>query len=543
MLKQIRLNFISVLFILAVLALVLIQVAQMARIYDKKNNEFNDRFSTTMDLIALKHEKAEDLKKYMHLSDKDFSVQYKDILKSEFQDLLSASESISIQDTTIFKDGELQNYLIIKGKTYDSLSGIIAEQSVLAKDVRKLRDLFSSGKPKNKDSVDLAIRLDQRVLQQIFKKARFVNQMMLEAFRTNVYESPEKRFDINFLDSVIRFELAEEDLPKEYQFCVTDQYNIPVNFSDAPEYYNKEIDTLKSQQTMLFPTNPLDNDLYLHLTFNDKKSILWADMWMPLLVNLGLLSLIVVTISFMFKTILKQRKLSEVKNDFISNMTHEFKTPISTISLACQAMNDSDMINTSVESVTPYVKMIREENNRLSSLVEQILQSASLDKGEIQLRIESINLNEMIDLIIKNSSLRITSLKGTLNVDITDTPIIVSADRMHLTNTISNLIDNAIKYSTDTVEIGVSLQIRNNIVELSISDKGIGMKKEYLPKIFDKLYRIPTGNVHNVKGFGLGLSYVNAIIELHNWEIKVSSKLNQGTTFTLLMPQQNGKTN
>lgn len=541
--KKIRLNFIAVLFILAVLSLLLIQMVQFVSLHDKKKAEFNKLFSTTLDRIALKHEKAEDVRKYMQLTDKDFSVQYKDILKSEFQNLMSSSESISIQDTSIFKNGQMENYLIIKGKSYDSLSGIIAEQRVLARDVRKLRDIFSNNSNVNKDSVDLAIQLDQRVLNQIFKKARFVNEMMLEAFRTNVYESPDKRFDINFLDSLVEYEFKEERLPADYEFYITDEFQSCIDFENSPSCYTCSSDTNNVQSTLLFPSNPLDDELYLHVSIKNLNLVLWKEMALSIVINLVLIALVIVTISFMFKTILKQRKLSEIKSDFISNMTHEFKTPISTISLACQAMSDSDMVQEQGQAITPYVKMIREENIRLELLVERILQSASLEKGDIQLRTEVLNLNEIIDTIIKNTALRVTSLGGKLEANIPEEPALVNGDRMHVTNMISNLIDNAIKYSHETVDIRIDVKQKYDDIELSISDHGIGIKKEHLTKIFDKLYRIPTGNIHNVKGFGLGLSYVHAIVNMHNWKITVQSKINQGTTFTIIIPKENGTIN
>ena len=187
--KKVRVNFILVLVVAALLALLVIQAFQTAQLYDRKSNEFSDTFSSTLDKFAIRHEKAEDIRRYMMLADKDFSGQYKDILKEEFQHLLSAQESISIQDTSIFENGKMENYLIIKGKTYDSISGLTAEQRVIARDVRQLRDLFHNNKAGSisKDSIQLTVQLDQRVIQQIFKKAQFVNEMMLDAFKNNAY--------------------------------------------------------------------------------------------------------------------------------------------------------------------------------------------------------------------------------------------------------------------------------------------------------------------------------------------------------------------
>lgn len=534
--KKIRVSFILVLVIAALLALLLIQAFQTKQLYDKKSTEFNNRFTTTLDRIAFQHEKAVDIRKYMQFANNDFSGQYKDILKEEFQHLLSAQETITIQDTTIFENGKMENYLIIKGHTYDSITGITAEQRVKARDVRQLRDLFKRNNPQtlSKDSIQLAVELDQRVLQQIFKKARFVNEMILETFRNNVYETPEQRVDIAFLDSVLKHEMIE-DRPTKYTYMITDENYTPVHFKNAPEKYNLSVDTVKAYSTILFPSNSLDENLTLYIQFPQQKSFLIMEMWGPLLVNLLLVSLIIVSLMIMFKTILTQKKLSEMKSDFISNMTHEFKTPISTISLACEAMSDSDMIGNETTSIQPYVKMINDENKRLGILVERILQSASLEKKEIQLNKEEIILNELLESLVQKARFRIESSNGKIELNMPSEFIRVKCDRMHTTNAISNLIDNAIKYSNNSPDIRIDLSQNGKEIELRISDRGIGIKKEHINKIFNKLYRIPTGNIHNVKGFGLGLSYVKAIVEIQGWKIYVNSRPEQGSVFTLIM--------
>jgi len=521
----------------ALLALLVIQAFQTIQLYDRKSTQFETNLSTSLERIAIRHEKAEDIRRYMHIVNRDFSGQYKNILKEEFKHLVSAEESISIMDTTLFENGEMQNYLIIKGKSYDSLTGLTTEQKVLARDVRQLRDLFDKQKKQipHNDSIKLAIQLDQRVLQQIFKKAKFVNDMMVEAFRNNVYEDPAQRIDAAFLDSVIRTEIANDDLPKTYRFMVANEYGVPIKFLNAPEEYDPELDTLLTGKTVLFPSNILDEDLYLHLYFPKKGTYMISEMWGSFTISLTLITLIVVALMFMFKTILAQEKISEIKNDFISNMTHEFKTPISTISLACEALGDQDMVKQNTSDISPFVKMISDENKRLSILVERILQSAVIDKGELKLKEEKILLNEIVHDVVQHAQFRIQSTGGKINLDLPTELIEISSDRLHLTNIISNLVDNAIKYSQKAPEIEISLRRENKKILLCVKDQGIGIKKEHLNKIFDKLYRVPTGNVHNVKGFGLGLSYVKAITELHGWDINVKSKVGEGSEFTLVM--------
>ncbi len=535
--RKIRVNFIFALVVVALIAVLVIQAFQTLQLYDRKHAEFEMNLSTSMERIAIRHEKAEDIRRYMHIVNRDFSGQYKDVLKEEFKHLVSAQESISIQDTTLYENGEIQNYLIIKGKSFDSLTGLTTEQKVLARDVRQLRDLFDKQKKQipHNDSIKLAIQLDQRVLQQIFKKAKFVNDMMVEAFRNNVYEDPSKRIDAVFLDSVIRTEIANDNLPKTYRFMVANEYGIPIQFDNAPSNYDTKLDTLLTGKSVLFPSNILDEDLYLHIYFPKKGIFLFQEMWGPFSISLTLMILIVVALMFMFRTILTQEKISEIKNDFISNMTHEFKTPISTISLACEALSDQDMMKQNTTDIAPFVKMINDENKRLSLLVERILQSAVMERGEVKLREEKVILNEIIHEVTNHAQFRIQNSGGTIKLNIPNELITIQTDKMHMTNIVTNLVDNAIKYSSEAPDIEISLRRENKKLLLSVKDHGIGIKKEHLNKVFDKLYRVPTGNVHNVKGFGLGLSYVKAIAELHDWNVVVRSKYGEGSEFTLVM--------
>jgi two-component system phosphate regulon sensor histidine kinase PhoR len=261
-------------------------------------------------------------------------------------------------------------------------------------------------------------------------------------------------------------------------------------------------------------------------------------MGSALLVNFILVLIIVVALVIMFKTILTQKKLSEIKNNFISNMTHEFKTPISTISLACQAVADGDVVKSDPESTKTFMKMIEDENKRLEVLVERILQSAVIDRGELKIKEELLDLNSMLSEIINHAKFRVKNVGGEIHLELPDEIIAVAGDKVHITNVLSNLVDNAIKYSDGKPEVKISLQATNNEIKIAVTDKGIGIKKEHIHKIFDNLYRIPTGNIHNVKGFGLGLSYVKAIVELHGWNIHVKSKIGEGSTFTVIIDKK-----
>jgi two-component system phosphate regulon sensor histidine kinase PhoR len=534
-----------ILLAVSVLSLLIIQTFQVIQLYERKTIQFNNNLRTSLERIALRHEKAEDIRRYMRLVNNDFSAQYKDILKQEFKNLVPKNETVSIADTTIFEGGKKLSYLIIKGKAVDSLSGVTTEQKVYARDVRELKDLFDKSNnplPTN-DSMKIAIQLDEQVLQQIFKKARFVNDMMVQAFRDNIYSDQRRRIDIAFLDSVIRNELAGDDLPQNYKFAVANDSNKVFSFSSNPQTYDPKLVLGEAGKTVLFPSNIIDENIHLYLFFPDKRSFVLQEMQNSLIISLILVVFIIASLIIMFRTIMEQKRLSEMKSDFISNMTHEFKTPISTISLACQAMSDTDMIDEqSNAAVSPYVKMINQENKRLETLVESILQSAVIEKGDIKYKDEEINLVQLVENEIEKARFRIKSIDGKIEFNDMFESVEFQADKMHVTNIISNLLDNAIKYSKENPLIKVSLESDNKHVYLNVSDNGIGIKKEHIPRLFDKLYRVPTGNIHNVKGFGLGLSYVKAICDHYKWEIKVKSNYGEGTTFTILFKNKGGLT-
>ena len=280
----------------------------------------------------------------------------------------------------------------------------------------------------------------------------------------------------------------------------------------------------------MYPSDILSNNLWLYIYFPDKNTYIFDGMKTSLYVTLLLVILVGLSLFFMYKTILLQKRFTELRTDFISNMTHEFKTPISTIALACEALGDDDVISEEDKNnIAPYVNMIDAENKRLSKLVDGILQSAIMMKGKMELENENTNINELVKNISNQFSFRINSLNGSLNIDILDKEYYHSCDKLHLTNAISNLIDNAIKYSSESLVIDISLIEADGELKLIIKDQGIGIKKEHLPRIFDKLYRVPTGNIHNVKGFGLGLNYAKGIINHYGWEITVNSEFGKGT--------------
>ena len=539
--KRLSLNYIIVLISIALLVFVGLQLYQAKQLYNQTSEELNTHIENVLSKLVIRHEKAADLRRYTSFFDKDFSGQYKLALKKEFQNLVPVQESVSIRDTFIHIDGRDAKYLYITGQSYDSISDVTAKHSVLARDISELSHLIHTGKEKEAkaDSSDLGYQLDKKVITNLFKKSKYINEIMASAFRSADFLDASQRIDLAFLDSVILKTFEYEQLDTKYKYVIYDENKEPVVFPAETDLYDCSLDTTRSIAVRLFPGNIFDEELMLHFEFLEKGSVLFNEMWLTLLVSVFLVLLVVASFYVMFKTILNQRKLAEVKNDFISNMTHEFKTPISTISLACEALGDKDMTSVlSQEEMRSYVKMINEENTRLSSLVERILQSAVLNRGELNLKQERLELNEIVSTAVAKAKIRIPAGKGKIHLDQAPGMLYFIGDQMHTTNLVSNLIDNAIKYSKDVIDIKITTKKTEGGYRLIVADKGIGIKNEHLDKIFDKLYRVPTGNVHDVKGFGLGLSYVKAITVIENWSINVKSKFGEGSTFTLIIPKE-----
>jgi two-component system phosphate regulon sensor histidine kinase PhoR len=348
----------------------------------------------------------------------------------------------------------------------------------------------------------------------------------------NSFAPIEERLSKNVIDSVLKSTLLLKGIKAKYEYGVFD-YDGNELIVDSISHINK---LRQSDFYMeLFPKDVVEAPYFLTIYFPHKTGYLLTTMWMMLSTSVLLLVIIVWAFTFTIQTIFKQKKLSEVKNDFISNMTHELKTPISTISLACEALSDKDM--SSNESVRAnYVGMISQENKRLGLLVESVLKSATWDKGDLKLKKEELDLHEIINEVSGNILIQVENKLGNIVKELEAKTSVINADRVHVTNLIYNLLDNANKYSPITPDITIKTENLKAGILLTVADKGQGIKREDLNKIFEKFYRVPMGNVHNVKGFGLGLNYVKAIVSRHGGEITASSVFGRGATFRIYLP-------
>jgi len=352
-------------------------------------------------------------------------------------------------------------------------------------------------------------------------------------------------------DRYTQFEIAEKlyEAFREYKVPPT-HFEFAVATSDfvgnlemqTPKFIEAENDTINNrrfiapvyQQSGSWSEGLLPTEYLIVIVPEYKKLVFRQSYW-----ELGSAILFTLFIMFVFfltvGTMINQRKLSEIKGDFINNMTHEFKTPLATISLAVDALNNEKVLK-DPEKLNYFRSIIKDENKRMNKHVEIILQAAALDKQEINLNKKELHVHTLVENALGNYELVLKEKNGKVNLRLDARNDLILADEQHFTNMISNLIDNAIKYSKEVPDITISTYNHPKGICIKVEDKGIGMTRESVRRIFEKFFRAHTGNIHNVKGFGLGMSYVKTIIDAHKGKIKVDSTLGKGSIFTVEMP-------
>ncbi len=382
------------------------------------------------------------------------------------------------------------------------------------------------------------INVAQDTVAMVNIKSRMVSLVVDELIERP--KTLQERITRDLLDSLLNLELMSRGIDIPYHFDVVGfknnqaDYVFETKLGESAQILPQTLAKAK-YATMLFPNDIRPQNNHLMVNFPNEQSFMLKKMWSILASAFLFIGIVIFCFTFAVNTILKQKKMSDMTKDFINNMTHEFKTPIATVSLACQAMQDPD-IQQLPNQMNRYMGMIREENDRLGQQVEKVLQIARLDREDFKLNITEVDVHQSIKKAIRNIQIQVEKRGGILNTNFQATEAHIQADEMHLTNMIINLLDNANKYSPESPEIMVQTQSNDRGVKVMISDKGQGISKEMLNKVFDKFYRVPTGNVHNVKGFGLGLSYVKTMVDAHQGEIQVKSEPTKGSTFTLFFP-------
>ena len=375
-----------------------------------------------------------------------------------------------------------------------------------------------------------------RRLQEILKERYIYQRAMLDEvvyniLRTSSDKPLKERINFKQLDHFLKAELLNNGIDIPYHFSVTDR--------DGKEVYrcsDYAYDSEKIYSRLLFENDPPAKMGFVNIFFPTLDNYIFSSVRF-MIPSIIFTLVLLVTFIFTIYIIFRQKKLTEIKNDFINNMTHEFKTPISTISLAAQMLNDP-AVGKSPAMFKHISGVINDETKRLRFQVEKVLQMSMFERQKATLKMKEVDANELINGVINIFRLKVEKYNGTLDAELNAEDPIVYVDEMHFTNVIFNLLDNAVKYKKPEGDLKLKVRTWNESgkLHISIEDNGIGIKKENLKKIFDKFYRVHTGNLHDVKGFGLGLAYVKKIITDHKGTIRAESELNAGTRFIIVLP-------
>jgi len=422
---------------------------------------------------------------------------------------------------------------------FASLLGIIFFQYVWIKQALQDKELQFEETVKM-----VTIQAAKELVNERAKISPFDNRKNADLlFPLNVFPTTiAHNFSRHEIRSLINKEFEKNNIKNlDFEFAITTTSMIGDDLQ-SKNFYNAYSDTLHNM-SFIYPLDPPGGSLaeglapqeLLVVVVSHIKNVVWKQMiWM--LIGAVVFTFIIFTAFFItIRALLRQKKLSEIKSDFINNMTHEFKTPLATISLAVDALKNEKVVNDKIK-MDYFSGIIKEENKRMNKQVETILQAALMDKEAVQLNQIPLHANDLITSAINNIQLPLHEKKGVLETHFNAANDLILADDVHFTNIINNLLDNAVKYSKENLKIKLSTSNFNGHIRIKIEDNGIGMNKETLNRVFEKFYRAHTGNIHNIKGFGLGLSYVKSVVDALHGKIKAESTPGKGSCFTLDFP-------
>ena len=552
----------------ALLGLIWLQIVLLDRAFELKNQAFQQNVNSALNSIVHRLEEKEMVSKVIRVMIKADSNKPAQKIHREIKVL---STDVEFGDSSIvwnYKYSNIPRFDVEKGKFYynltspqhvrlrilDTLGNEIEEvlnEYKPAGHYEMLIDTPSAKRGKtilnflaDSSSYNMIVVAGSKInfssgLLSDEKKSTLINRILSQL--TEIETQPiEARIQKAVLDSVVKTTLAENqiNLPVEYGIHAIKQDTIKFAASSM------SITSLKESKfrSRLFPGDPFysQNDIVLY--FPQQTMYLLKQNGILLIASMILLSIIVFFFIFTMRTIFKQKRFAILLTDFINNMTHEFKTPISTISLATEALTNPS-VQGNKEKLIKYSGIIKDENHRMRNQVEKILQMAVLEEGEFELNLTPLDVHQIINDAVENLHLQIAKRNGEITCTFQADPAIIQVDHVHFTNVVHNLIDNARKYNQNQPDIVIKTENDREGLIIRIMDNGIGLEPEDKKYIFDKYYRVSTGNIHDVKGFGLGLSYVKLIVEAHGGSVSVESIPGQGTTFQLWMPykSKNGK--
>jgi len=343
-----------------------------------------------------------------------------------------------------------------------------------------------------------------------------------------------ERIEKDKLEQILKNSFSDKDISLPFEFAVQSSHNDTLHYPLESEGFTNKFQGTH-YRTSLFPNDVFQKPEFLLVYFPDKQSHVLKSLSLVMIGSVFFTLIIILSSGLSIYVMIRQKKVSDIKTDFINNMTHEFKTPIATISIAADSINNPRVLH-EPDTIRDFTRIIKEENNRMNSRVEQVLQMALLDNKDFRLKKVTVDMHYLIEKAVSHFRLQIEKRNGTIILDLSAGNAMAEVDEDHMRNVLMNLLDNANKYSGVIPEIKVFSFNRSGRFYFGVEDKGIGMNQETQRKIFDKFFRITTGNIHNIKGFGLGLSYVKAIVLAHQGSIQVTSEPGKGSRFEINLP-------
>lgn len=505
--------FISVLMTISMIVFVTLQLYWIKELYSALNQDFSNRVYSAMESSALKAQQLE-LDKYLNQDFRNFANNVIDSSNQATQTYIQQNSDSANRSTITFQKSIVENQNFPISTRGDSLllTKLYTDEGIL-----KIK--------KQNTSEPLTAQLSQDLNNNTYALREFAK---LSASNLPA----EKRVNLKTLDSILAKELKLNGLNTKFGFAVLNKQNGLTKVVNGTYLDQKD----KNNYTYPLFTDSKDRTIYTLALVFPRKDYSLAKNNLPMLLGtfmslLTILGIYVISINYM----MRQKKIAEVKTDFINNMSHEFKTPLATISVATDSLAN-DKIATNPEKVKYYSGLIKQENLRMKKQVENVLNMSKLERNEVKLFLKETDVRALIKEISESFGILVAKRNGKLIQEFNTTKYLFKVDEFHLSNALVNLLDNANKYSPEEPEIRVRTRNEGNWYVIEISDKGMGMDMDNKNRIFEKFFREETGNIHNVKGQGLGLSYVKKIIELHKGQISVESQKGVGSTFTVKLP-------
>lgn len=511
----------------ALTALILVQLIWINDAVAVQERQFDQMINQAMGNIISKLEEYETVAYLEEELEKDLSVG-ETLVTEEDLPPQNRTTTLGLGSEDMPEEGQFTNDPFYSLQDYDFLTG----DTMVLLSGRSLYEVNRS--PSHSRTVISQADLIQNYEQLYANRRVFVERVFNRMVR---YEGPiEDRLSRVMLDTLISKEIGSLGLDLDFEYAVqtaTGQYRMPSqNFDPQSEE--------KTYSSLLYPQDIITTPNFLTLYLIGQRSYVFRSVSLMAGVSLILIFILLVISFISIYIIVRQKKLSEIKNDFISNMTHELKTPISTISLASQMLADATIAPES-KNTGQISALLMEESKRLGLQVEKVLQMSIFDEGKIRLRFKMLDARALLHRVLDSFTLLIQQRGAFVDLDLQLDDRRIRGDETHVSNVISNLVDNALKYSPEEPRILISAENQSRGILIRVKDQGMGMSREHRKKIFEKFYRIPQGNIHNVKGFGLGLSYVKKIVEEHHGWIRVESEIRKGSEFSVFLPYNQDK--